>query len=126
MANLAIVLFDGFAFGMLLFVLSVGLSVTLGLMGFINLAHGAFAMLGGYVAVLAVRQAGLPFLAALPLAFLAAALTSVVQWITLGSAPSTRTSRALLERSAPPNTGLLSAICVPRASASRRREVMNP
>jgi branched-chain amino acid transport system permease protein len=75
--SLAIVLFDGFAFGMLLFVLSVGLSVTLGLMGFVNLAHGAFAMLGGYVAVLAVRTLGLPFLAALPLAFLAAALVSV-------------------------------------------------
>jgi branched-chain amino acid transport system permease protein len=76
--SLAIVLFDGLAFGMLLFVLSVGLSVTLGLMGFINLAHGAFAMLGGYVTVVAMREAGLPFLAALPLAFLAAALVSVV------------------------------------------------
>ena len=57
--NLAIVLFDGLAFGMLLFVLSVGLSVTLGLMGFINLAHGAFAMLGGYVAATAMRTLGL-------------------------------------------------------------------
>ena len=45
--QIAIVLFDGFAFGMLLFVLSVGLSVTLGLMNFINLAHCAFGMLGG-------------------------------------------------------------------------------
>ena len=45
------VLFDGFAYGMLLFVLSVGLSVTLGLMNFVNLAHCAFAMLGGYVTV---------------------------------------------------------------------------
>src|SRR5690606_13070835 len=76
--SLAIVLFDGFAFGMLLFVLSVGLSVTLGLMGFINLAHGAFAMLGGYVTVVAMREMGLPFLAALVLAFLVAALVSVV------------------------------------------------
>ncbi|MBX9452859.1 MAG: branched-chain amino acid ABC transporter permease [Mesorhizobium sp.] len=75
---MAIVLFDGFAFGMLLFVLSVGLSVTLGLMNFINLAHGAFGMLGGYVTVLAMRQLGLPFLLALPAAFLAAALVSVV------------------------------------------------
>jgi branched-chain amino acid transport system permease protein len=78
LSALAIVLFDGLAFGMLLFVLSVGLSVTLGLMNFINLAHGAFAMLGGYVAVVAMRQADLPFLAALPLAFLAAALVSIV------------------------------------------------
>ncbi len=78
LGNIAIVLFDGFAFGMLLFVLSVGLSVTLGLMNFINLAHGAFGMLGGYITVLAMRQAGLPFLLALPAAFLGAALVSVV------------------------------------------------
>lgn len=78
MSNIVIVLFDGFAFGMLLFVLSVGLSVTLGLMNFINLAHGAFGMLGGYVTVVAMRQFGLPFLLALPAAFLAAALVSVV------------------------------------------------
>ncbi|WP_196260014.1 branched-chain amino acid ABC transporter permease [Pelagibacterium limicola] len=81
--QIAIVLFDGFAFGMLLFLLSVGLSVTLGLMGFINLAHGAFGMLGGYVTILAMRQLGLPFLVALPLAFIAAALVSVVLERTL-------------------------------------------
>lgn len=75
--NLAIVAFDGFAFGMLLFVLSVGLSVTLGLMNFVNLAHGAFAMLGGYVTVVIVRQLGLPFLASLPAAFIVAAVVSV-------------------------------------------------
>ncbi|MCV0394528.1 MAG: branched-chain amino acid ABC transporter permease [Rhizobiaceae bacterium] len=80
---MAIVLFDGFAFGMLLFVLSVGLSVTLGLMNFINLAHGAFGMLGGYVTVLAMRQFGLPFLLALPAAFLAAALVSILVERTL-------------------------------------------
>lgn len=76
--NIAIVLFDGFAFGMLLFVLSVGLTVTLGLMNFINLAHGAFGMIGGYVTVMLMRQFGVPFLMTLPLAFLAAALVSVV------------------------------------------------
>jgi branched-chain amino acid transport system permease protein len=76
--NLAVVLFDGFAFGMLLFVLSVGLSVTFGLMNFINLAHCAFGMLGGYVAVMAMRSLGASFLLALPLAFLAAGLVSVV------------------------------------------------
>ena len=78
LSQLAIVVFDGFAFGMLLFVLSVGLSVTLGLMGVINLAHGAFGMLGGYVAVSVMRSLGLPFLLALPAAFLAAAGVSVV------------------------------------------------
>jgi branched-chain amino acid transport system permease protein len=72
-----IVIFDGFAFGMLLFVLSVGLSVTLGLMNFINLAHCAFGMLGGYVTILVTRELGLPFLAALPAAFVAAALVGV-------------------------------------------------
>ena len=50
------VLFDGIAYGMLLFVLSVGLSVTLGLMNFVNLAHCAFAMLGGYVTVTLVND----------------------------------------------------------------------
>jgi branched-chain amino acid transport system permease protein len=62
-------LFDGIAYGMLLFVLSVGLAVTLGLMNFINLAHGAFAMAGGYLAVFAMQRAGLPFLLCLPLVF---------------------------------------------------------
>ena len=71
------VLFDGIAYGMLLFVLSVGLSVTLGLMNFVNLAHCAFAMLGGYVTVTLVNDLGWPFLATLPVAFAAAAAVSV-------------------------------------------------
>src|SRR6201988_2480512 len=71
------VLFDGFAYGMLLFLLSVGLSVTLGMMNFVNLAHCSFAMLGGYVTVTLTNEIGWPFLATLPLAFLAAALVSV-------------------------------------------------
>ena len=71
------VLFDGIAYGMLLFVLSVGLSVTLGLMNFVNLAHCAFAMVGGYVTVLLMRVFGWPFFATLPMAFLAAAALSV-------------------------------------------------
>ena len=64
------ILFDGIAYGMLLFVLACGLAVTLGLMNFVNLAHGAFAMAGGYVTVVLVNRFGVPFLAALPLAFL--------------------------------------------------------
>jgi len=67
-------LFDGIAYGMLLFVLAVGLAVTLGLMNFINLAHGAFAMTGGYITVLAMNRLGVPFLLCLPLAFLGAGL----------------------------------------------------
>ena len=72
------VLFDGIAYGMLLFVLSVGLSVTLGLMNFVNLAHCAFAMLGGYVAATLMNDYQWPFLATLPVAFAAAAAASVV------------------------------------------------
>ena len=63
------ILFDGIAYGMLLFVLAVGLAVTLGLMNFINLAHGAFAMAGGYLTVFAMQKLGTPFLWCLPLAF---------------------------------------------------------
>jgi branched-chain amino acid transport system permease protein len=72
------VLFDGFAYGMLLFILSVGLSVTLGMMNFINLAHCSFAMLGGYVTVTLMDRLGWPFFATLPVAFLAATAASVV------------------------------------------------
>jgi branched-chain amino acid transport system permease protein len=72
------VLFDGFAYGMLLFLLSVGLSVTLGMMNFVNLAHCGFAMIGGYVTVTLMNSLGWPFLASLPLAFATAAGASVV------------------------------------------------
>lgn len=67
-------LFDGLAYGMLLFVLSCGLAVTLGLMNFINLAHGAFAMAGGYVTVLLSNEMGVPFLVTLPVAFVVTAV----------------------------------------------------
>src|ERR1051326_8142303 len=70
-------LVDGVAYGMLLFLMSVGLSVTLGMMNFVNLAHCSFAMLGGYVTVSLTNSLGWPFLATLPLAFLAAAVLSV-------------------------------------------------
>jgi branched-chain amino acid transport system permease protein len=69
---------DGVAYGMVLFVLACGLAVTLGLMNFINLAHGAFAMAGGYLTVLAINGYGVPFLACLPLAFLIPALAGLI------------------------------------------------
>src|ERR1700754_2710443 len=72
------ILFDGVAYGMLLFVLACGLSVTLGLMNLVNLAHGAFAMAGGYVTVVLVNRLGVPFLLSLPLAFLAGAALGAV------------------------------------------------
>ena len=78
LGNFAGVLFDGIAYGSLLFLISVGLSVTMGMMNFINLAHGAFAMLGGYVSVPLLSALGVPFLATLPLAFIASAVVGLV------------------------------------------------
>ena len=69
LANILIsIVFDGLAYAMILFVISVGLSITMGLMGFINLAHGVFAMAGGYLAVSLMTALGLGFLPALLLA----------------------------------------------------------
>ncbi|HTS40215.1 MAG TPA: branched-chain amino acid ABC transporter permease [Xanthobacteraceae bacterium] len=78
LASVIGVLFDGFAYGMLLFLLAVGLSVTLGMMNFVNLAHCSFAMIGGYVTVTLMSEAGWSFFASLPMAFLGAAAVSVV------------------------------------------------
>lgn len=75
---MAIVLFDGIAYGMLLFLISVGLSVTLGLMRFVNLAHGVFAMVGGYTAVIVTNNLQLGWLAALLCAFIAAAVVGAL------------------------------------------------
>jgi branched-chain amino acid transport system permease protein len=77
------ILFDGIAYGMLLFVLACGLSVTLGLMNFINLAHGAFAMAGGYALVILVNQFGVPFWVSLLLAFVVSAALGYVLEKTL-------------------------------------------
>ena len=79
MANIIVsVLFQGLAYAMFLFIVSVGLSVTMGLMGFVNLAHGAFAMVGGYVIVLAMNRMHVDFATALTLGFVATAALSVV------------------------------------------------
>jgi len=77
------ILLDGIAYGMLLFVLACGLSVTLGLMNFVNLAHGAFAMAGGYTTALLMNRAGVSFFLCLPLAFLVAASLGAVMERTL-------------------------------------------
>ena len=69
--------FHGLAFAMVLYLISVGLSVTMGLMGFVNLAHGVFAMLGGYVMTSLMSRLGVPFAAALAGAAVATALGSV-------------------------------------------------
>ena len=70
MSAIAGIFFDGVAYGSLLFLISLGLSVTMGLMSFVNLAHGAFAMLGGYACVGLMQRLGVPFLGTLPLVFL--------------------------------------------------------
>ena len=72
------VVFDGLAYGSLLFLVSLGLSVQMGLMNFVNLAHGAFAMAGGFVCVVLMTRLGVPFLATLPIAFAAAALAGAI------------------------------------------------
>ncbi|PCI73661.1 branched-chain amino acid ABC transporter permease [Candidatus Dependentiae bacterium] len=71
------IFFDGLAYAMLLFVISVGLSITMGLMGFVNLAHGAFAMAGGYVTVACMNVLGVPFIPALVLTFFFVAIVSI-------------------------------------------------
>jgi branched-chain amino acid transport system permease protein len=76
-------LFDGIAYGMLLFILALGLAVTMGLMNFINLAHGAFAMAGGYILIVLMQRAGWPFLACLPVAFVATAAAGALLERTL-------------------------------------------
>lgn len=77
------ILFDGIAYGMLMFVLAVGLAITLGLMNFINLAHGAFAMVGGYLTVVLMQRFEVPFLLCLPMAFAGTALLGAVLERTL-------------------------------------------
>jgi branched-chain amino acid transport system permease protein len=78
-ANIAVsILFDGLAYAMFLFIVSVGLSVTMGLMGFVNLAHGAFAMAGGYVVVTLTRSLGIDFISSLLIASVLVGAVSVV------------------------------------------------
>ena len=78
LSSLVSVAFHGVAYGMILYVISVGLSVTMGLMGFTNLAHGVFAMAGGYILVTSLSRFNLPFPLALALSFLVVAAASVI------------------------------------------------
>ncbi|MEI7738313.1 MAG: branched-chain amino acid ABC transporter permease [Betaproteobacteria bacterium] len=83
LSSLVSVAFHGVAYGMILYVISVGLSVTMGLMGFANLAHGVFAMAGGYVLVVSLSKFDIPFPLALVMCFALVALVSVVLERTL-------------------------------------------
>src|ERR1700722_7698747 len=73
------VAFHGLTLAMVLYLISVGLSVTMGLMGFVNLAHGAFAMAGGYVMPTLMNRCGLYF----PLALLGAVAAVVAASLVL-------------------------------------------
>src|SRR5215469_9380365 len=83
MEALTSILFHGLAYAMILYIVSVGLSVTMGLMGFVNLAHGVFAMAGGYVTVTLMNRYAVPFSLALAIAFVSMALLSVILERTL-------------------------------------------
>jgi branched-chain amino acid transport system permease protein len=72
------ILFDGLAYAMFLFIVSVGLSVTMGLMGIVNLAHGAFAMAGGYMMLTLTRSWGIGFLPSLAITFVLVGAVSVI------------------------------------------------
>jgi branched-chain amino acid transport system permease protein len=74
--QLFLLLFNGLAYGVLLFLMAIGLSITMGMMNFVNLAHGAFAMLGGYIAITLTTAVGLPFLLCLPIVFVAVGIVS--------------------------------------------------
>ncbi|HSR78366.1 MAG TPA: branched-chain amino acid ABC transporter permease [Xanthobacteraceae bacterium] len=78
MTSVLTVLFNGVAYGMLLFIMSVGLSVTMGMMNFVNLAQASFSMLGGYTMVAVTQKFGIPFLASLPIAFVVVGIASLV------------------------------------------------
>ncbi len=69
--------FHGTAFAMVLYLVSVGLAVTMGLMGFVNLAHGVFAAAGGYFMTTLMTRYGVPFPFALAAASLAVAALAV-------------------------------------------------
>lgn len=83
LASIVSVAFHGLAYGMILYAISVGLSVTMGLMGFVNLAHGVFAMAGGYLMISLMGSFGLPWAAALALACVLVSLLSIVLERTL-------------------------------------------
>jgi branched-chain amino acid transport system permease protein len=73
------VLLDGISYGMILFLISVGLTVTMGLMRVVNLAHGAFAMIGGYVAGYLTQQGANFYLAVIGGTAAAATLGAIAE-----------------------------------------------
>jgi len=76
--NVSFLIVDGIAYGMVLFVISIGLAITMGLMRVVNLAHGSFAAFGGYIGIKAVNELGVPFPVGLMIAFSGTFLVSIV------------------------------------------------
>src|ERR1700674_2575374 len=85
LSSLVSVAFHGTAYGMILYAISVGLSVTMGLMGFVNLAHGVVAMAGRYPTITLMGPFGMPWRPALIAACLLVAFFSIFLEKTLYS-----------------------------------------
>ena len=76
--NLALaILIDGVSYGMVLFIISIGLSITMGLLRVINMAHGGFAMIGGFIAAFVMSRFGAGFEIASIVAVAVVAILSV-------------------------------------------------
>lgn len=71
-------LLNGLSYGMLLFLIASGMSIVMGLMGIVNLAHGALYMVGAYVGWTIAVQYGLNFGLAVFLGGLAAGLVGLI------------------------------------------------
>jgi branched-chain amino acid transport system permease protein len=78
MGSLLELVFNGLAYGIVLFLIACGLSITMGLMGFTNLAHGSIVMFGGYIVITLMKSFGWPFLATIPAAFVICTLAGAV------------------------------------------------
>lgn len=83
LATLISLLIDSLAYGMTLFLISVGLTITLGVMRVVNLAHSTFAMIGGYLALYLMQAQGVNFYAAVPLAVVGTVLVGALLERTL-------------------------------------------
>lgn len=77
MQTILSIAFDGIAYGMVLFIISIGLSIMMGLMRVVNLAHGAFAMIGGYLASYALRDLGMNYAVAIIAAVVGTIIISI-------------------------------------------------
>lgn len=78
MSTVAFILLYGLSYGLVLCLIALGLVITMGLMHVINLGHGAFAAIGGYLAISLMQQQGWSYALAVPAAVLAVAVFGVL------------------------------------------------